>query len=98
MLSMLPKERKEIAIYDHVWSIVDIFNEDQMSKVRSYIESWMREIIRNEGNILVDSEGRNVIDQDDFSWFFSCSSQFNCFQLKRVIGKRMFPLEVDDPI
>ena len=58
----------------------------------------MREIIRNEGNILVDPEGRNMIDQDDFSWFFSCSSQFDCFQLKRTIGKRKFPLEVDNPI
>ena len=58
----------------------------------------MREIVWNEGNALVDPEGRNVIDQDDFSWFFSCSSQFNCFQPKRVIRKRMFPLEVNDLI
>ena len=42
MVSISPEERKEIAIYDHVWSIVDIFNEDQMSEVRSYMESWMR--------------------------------------------------------
>ena len=69
-----------------------------MSEVRSYMESWTREIIQNEGNVLVDPEGRNVIDQDDFSWFFSCSSQFDCFQLKRAIGNRMFLLEVDDPI
>ena len=95
---MLPEERKEVAIYDHVWSIVDIFNEDQMSEVRSYMESWTREIIQNEGNVLVDSEGRNVIDQDDFSWFFSCSSQFDCFQPKGAIGKRKFSLEVNDPI
>ena len=98
MLSMSPEERKEIAIYDHVWSIVYIFNEDQMSEARSYMESWMREIIRNEGDILVDSEGWNVIDQDDFSWFFSCFSQIDCFQLKGAIGKRKFPLEVDNPI
>ena len=95
---MLPEERKEIAIYDHIWSIVNVFNEDQMCEARSYMESWMREIIQNEGNVLVDPEGRNVIDQDGFSWFFSCSSQFDCFQLKRAIGKRKFPLEVDDPI
>ena len=98
MLSMLPEERKEIAIYNHVWSIVDIFNEDQMSKARRYMESWMRKIIWNEGNVLVDPEGRNVIDQDNFSWFFSCSSQFDCFQPKRAIGKRMFLLEVYDLI
>ena len=58
----------------------------------------MREIIRNEGNVLVNPEGRNVIDQDDFSWFFSCSSQFDCFQPKGVIGNRMFLLEVNDPV
>ena len=98
MLSMSPEEGKEVAIYNHVWSIVDIFNKDQMSEVRSYMESWTREIIRNERNILVDPEGRNVIDQDDFSWFFSCSSQFDCFQPKRAIRKRKFPLEVDDLI
>ena len=58
----------------------------------------MREIIQNEGNTLVDPEGRNMIDQDDSSWFFSCSSQFDCFQSKRVIRKRKFPLEVNDLI
>ena len=58
-----------------------------MCKARSYMESWTRKIIWNEGNILVDPEGRNVIDQDDFSWFFSCSSQFDCFQLKGAIRK-----------
>ena len=98
MLSMSPEERKEVAIYNHIWSIVDVLNEDQMSKARSYVESWMREIIWNEGNALVDPEGRNMIDQDNFSWFFSCSSQFDCFQLKGVIRKRKFPLEVNDPI
>ena len=98
MLSMSPEKRKEIAIYNHVWSIVDIFNEDQMCEARSYMESWIREIIWNEGDILVNPEDRNVIDQDNFSWFFSCSSQFDYFQLKRVIGKRKFPLEVDDLI
>ena len=98
MLSMSPEERKEIAIYNHVWSIVDVFNKDQMCEVRSYMESWTRKIIWNEGNILVNSEDRNVIDQDDFSWFFSCSSQFDCFQTKRAIGKGKFPLEVDDLI
>ena len=98
MLSMSPEERKEIAIYNHVWSIVDVFNEDQMCEARSYMESWMREIIQNEGNVLVDPEGRNVIDQDNFSWFFSCFSQFDCFQLKRAIGNRMFLLEVDNLI
>ena len=69
-----------------------------MSKVRSYVESWMREIIWNERNVLVDPEGRNVIEQDNFSWFFSCSSQFNYFQPKVSIGKRKFPLEVNDLI
>ena len=95
---MSPEERKEIAIYNHVWSIVDVFNKDQMCEARSYMESWMREIIQNEGDILVNPEGRNVIDQDDFSWFFSCSSQFDCFQPKGAIGKRKFPLEVDNLI
>ena len=95
---MSPEERKEIAIYNHVWSIVDVFNKDQMCEARSYMESWTREIIWNEGNVLVDPEGRNVIDQDDFSWFFSCSSQFDCFQLKRAIRNRMVLLEVDNPI
>ena len=95
---MSPEERKEVAIYNHVWSIVDIFNEDQMSKAGSYMESWTREIIWNEGNVLVDPEDRNVIDQDDFPWFFSCSSQFDCFQPKGAIRKRKFPLEVNDLI
>ena len=94
---MSPEERKEVAINNHIWSIVDILNEDQISKARSYLESWTREIVQNEGNTLVDPEGRNMIDQDDF-WFFSCSSQFNCFQPKRAIRKRKFPLEVNNPI
>ena len=50
MLSMLPEERKEVAIYNHIWSIVDVLNEDQMSEVWGYVESRMREIIWNEGN------------------------------------------------
>ena len=62
------------------------------------MESWMRKIIWNEGNVLVNPKGWNVIVQDDFSWFLFCSSQFNCFQLKRVIRKWKFPLEVNDPI
>ena len=66
---MSPEERKEIAINDHIWSIVDILNEDQMSEARSYLESWTRKIVWNEGNTLVNPEGRNVIDQDNFSWF-----------------------------
>ena len=66
ILSMSPEERKEIAINNHIWSIVDIFNEDQVSKVRSYVESWIREIVWNEGNTLVDPEGWNMIDQDHF--------------------------------
>ena len=50
---MLPEERKEVAIYNHIWSIVNIFNEDQMSKVRSYVESWTRKIIQNEGGMFL---------------------------------------------
>ena len=34
---MSPEERKEVAIYNHIWSIVDVLNEDQMSKARSYV-------------------------------------------------------------
>ena len=88
---MSPEERKEIAIYNHIWSIVDIFNEDQMCEVRSYMKSWTREIIQNEGDILVNPEGRNMIDQDDFSWFFSCSSQLDCFQPKKSDWKEEVP-------
>ena len=64
---MSPEEGKEVAINNHIWSRVGIFNLDLMSEVRSNLESWMREIIWNEGNALVDPEGRSMIDQDDFS-------------------------------
>ena len=98
MLSMLPEERKIFTIDPHVRSIVCIFNLDKMSNVRSDLKSWTREIIWDERNILVDPEGWNVIDQDGFSWFLSCSSEFNYFQLKRVIGERKLSLERNQTI
>ena len=83
MLSMLPEIRKVFTVFSYyIGSGIGIFNLNEMSEARSDLESWIRDIVWDKGNVFVNPKDWNMIDQNDFSCFLSCFSEFNCFQLK----------------